>query len=438
VPGALASSIFDLMEKFAEYGFNKSHSAAYALVTYQTAWLKAHYPAPFMAAVLSSDMDNTDKVVNFLDDARALKIDVQRPDVNLGTWMFAALDVRTIRYGLGAIKGVGHGAVEAIVREREATGRFSSLLDLCQRVDPTKLNKRVLEALILSGAMDGLADNRASLMLQLPEVMKAADQRLREREAGQSSLFGFDAGTATDASTAALDLPKAREWPLIQLLNGERETLGHYLSGHPTDAHREVIEQLVTVPIGRLEEIHRPAANPGERRRNEQLVAVGGLIAQQRRRGEQMAFVQLEDASGRIEVSFFREVLSEFAPLLTKDRILIVEGGLSLDEFSGNLVIRARRAWGLDEACERFARQVRVKLNGISADFARQLSAQIKPFTPGPAGLRLCYRNAEAQTELELGDAWRVRASTALVDALRLLPGVKMVELQLGKASGGA
>ena len=438
VPGALASSIFDLMEKFAEYGFNKSHSAAYALVTYQTAWLKAHYPAPFMAAVLSSDMDNTDKVVNFLDDARALKIDVQRPDVNLGTWMFAALDVRTIRYGLGAIKGVGHGAVEAIVREREATDRFSSLLDLCQRVDPTKLNKRVLEALILSGAMDGLADNRASLMLQLPEVMKAADQRLREREAGQSSLFGFDAGTATDASTAALDLPKAREWPLIQLLNGERETLGHYLSGHPTDAHREVIEQLVTVPIGRLEEIHRPAANPGERRRNEQLVAVGGLIAQQRRRGEQMAFVQLEDASGRIEVSFFREVLSEFAPLLTKDRILIVEGGLSLDEFSGNLVIRARRAWGLDEACERFARQVRVKLNGISADFARQLSAQIKPFTPGPAGLRLCYRNAEAQTELELGDAWRVRASTALVDALRLLPGVKMVELQLGKASGGA
>jgi DNA polymerase-3 subunit alpha len=438
VAGSLASAIFDLMEKFAEYGFNKSHSAAYALVTYQTAWLKAHYPAPFMAAVLSSDMDNTDKVVNFLDDARALKLEVQRPDVNLGGWMFAALDVRTIRYGLGAIKGVGHGAVEAIVREREAGGRFASLLDLCQRVDPTRLNKRVLEALILSGAMDGLAANRASLMLQLPEVMKAADQRLREREAGQSSLFGFDAGPAGGASNAALDLPQAPEWSLVQMLNGERETLGHYLSGHPTDAHREVIEQLVTVPIARLEEIQRPAANPGERRRHEQLVAVGGLIAQQRRRGEQMAFVQLEDASGRIEVSFFREVLSEFAPLLTKDRILIVEGALSLDEFSGNLVIRARRAWGLDEACERFARQVRVRLNGIGPDFARQLSAQIKPFTPGPAGLRLSYRNADAQTELELGDAWRVRATTALVDAIRLLPGVKQVELQLGKASGGA
>jgi DNA polymerase-3 subunit alpha len=434
VAPALASSIFDLMEKFAEYGFNKSHSAAYALVTYQTAWLKAHYPAPFMAAVLSSDMDNTDKVVNFLDDARALKLAVSRPDANEGTWMFEALDARTIRYGLGAIKGVGHGAVEALVAERQRGGRFASLLDLCQRVDPTKINKRVLEALILSGALDGLAKNRATLMAQLPEVMKAADQRLKEREAGQVSLFGFDAAPAPGAA-GALDLPEAPEWPLVQLLNGERETLGHYLSGHPTDAHRAVIEQLVTVPIGRLEEIHRPPANPGERRRHEQVVAVGGLIAQQRRRGESMAFVQLEDAGGRIEVSFFREVFNECAPLLTKDAILVVEGGLSLDEFSGNLVVRARRAWTLDEACERFARQVRVRLNGIGPDFARALSAQVKPFVPGPASVRLEYRTADATTEVELGEAWRVRATPALVDALRLLPGVKQVELSLAKAA---
>jgi DNA polymerase-3 subunit alpha len=436
VAASVASAIFDLMEKFAEYGFNKSHSAAYAMVTYQTAWLKAHYPAPFMAAVLSSDMDNTDKVVNFLDDARALKIEVLRPDANVGTWMFEALDVRTIRYGLGAIKGVGHGAVEAIVKSRAEGGPFASLLDLCQRVDATHLNKRVLEALIHAGALDALAANRATLMAQLPEVVKAADQRLRERAAGQSSLFGFDAAPSAGSASAALVLPVVAEWPLMQLLNGERDTLGHYLSGHPTDAHRELIEQLVTVPIGRLEEIHRPAANPGERRRNEQLVAIGGLVAQQRRRGDQMAFVQLEDASGRIEVSFFREVFNEFAPLLTKDRILIVEGGLSLDEFSGNLVVRARRAWGLDEACERFARQVRIKLDGIGADFAQRLSAQIKPFVPGPAALRVEYRSADAQAELELGEAWRVRATPALVDALRLLPGIRQVQMQLGKASG--
>jgi DNA polymerase-3 subunit alpha len=437
VAPALASSIFDLMEKFAEYGFNKSHSAAYALVTYQTAWLKAHYPAPFMAAVLSSDMDNTDKVVNFLDDARALKLAVLRPDANEGTWMFEALDVRTVRYGLGAIKGVGRGAVEAIVAERGRGGRFTSLLDLCQRVDPTRLNKRVLEALVNAGALDGLARNRATLMAQLPEVMKAADQRLKDREAGQSALFGFDPTPAPGAPGGALDLPEVAEWPLAQLLNGERETLGHYLSGHPTDTFRALIEQLVTVPIGRLEEIHRPAANPGERRRNEQLVSVGGLIAQQRRRGDAMAFVQLEDASGRIEVSFFREVLTEFAPLLTKDQIIVVEGGLSLDEFSGNLVVRARRAWSLGEACERFARQVRVRVDGIGVEFARQLSAQVKPYTPGPAGVRLAYRSAAAQAELELGEAWRVRATPALLDAIRLLPGVSQVDVVLAKASGG-
>ena len=221
------------------------------------------------------------------------------------------------------------------------------------------------------------------------------------------------------------------------MLNGERETLGHYLSGHPTDTFRALIEQLVTVPIGRLEEIHRPAANPGERRRNEQLVSVGGLIAQQRRRGDSMAFVQLEDASGRIEVSFFREVLTEFAPLLTKDQIIVVEGGLSLDEFSGNLVVRARRAWSLGEACERFARQVRVRVDGIGVAFARQLSAQVKPYTPGPAGVRLAYRSATAQAELELGEAWRVRATPALLDAIRLLPGVSQVDVVLAKASGG-
>ncbi|MFN9738478.1 MAG: DNA polymerase III subunit alpha [Pseudomonadota bacterium] len=437
VPGQVASSIFDLMEKFAEYGFNKSHSAAYAVVTYQTAWLKAHYPAPFMAAVLSSDMDHTDKVVNLLDDARAMKLDVSRPDVNEGTWMFEALQARTIRYGLGAIKGVGRGAVEALVAERERGGRFASLLDLCQRVDPTRINKRVLEALILSGAADGLAANRATLMAQLPEVMKAADQRLKEREAGQVSLFGFDPAPAPGA-TGALDLPEVDEWPLVQRLNGERETLGHYLSGHPTDAHRAMLEQMITVPIGRLEEIHRPPAHPGERRRHEQAVAIAGLVVQLRRRGDALAFAQLEDASGRIEVSFFREAFHECAPLLTRDAILVVEGGLSLDEFSGNLVVRARRAWTLDEACERFGRQVRVRLDGVGPDFARALSAQVRPFVPGPASVRLHYCNADAIAEIELGEAWRVRATPALVDALRRLPGVRQVDLALARAASGS
>ncbi len=190
IPAKVASPIFDLMEKFADYGFNKSHSAAYALVAYQTAWLKTHYPAEFMAATLSSDMDNTDKVVNFLDDARLIGLKVQSPDVNASDFMFQALDAKSIRYGLGAIKGVGRGACEAIAESRRGQGKFRDLLDFCQRVDSAKLNRRVLEALVHAGALDGLGANRASLMLQLPEVMKATEQFARERDAGQASLFG--------------------------------------------------------------------------------------------------------------------------------------------------------------------------------------------------------------------------------------------------------
>ncbi|HSM11369.1 MAG TPA: DNA polymerase III subunit alpha, partial [Lysobacter sp.] len=214
----VASPIFDLMEKFAEYGFNKSHSAAYALVAYQTAWLKVHYPAEFMAAVLSSDMDNTDKVVGFLDECRVMGLTVLPPDVAASTYMFEATEPNTIRYGLGAVKGVGRGACEAIVEARLA-GPFDDLQDFCKRVDSGKLNKRALEALTQAGALDRLGRNRASLMLQLPEVLKATDQLTREREAGQVSLFG--GGTA--APTLRLELPETDEWPLSQLLNGERD-----------------------------------------------------------------------------------------------------------------------------------------------------------------------------------------------------------------------
>ncbi|MBP6692864.1 MAG: DNA polymerase III subunit alpha, partial [Xanthomonadales bacterium] len=340
VPARLASAIFDLMEKFAEYGFNKSHSAAYALVSYQTAWLKAHYPAEFMAAVLSADMDNTDKVVHLLDDARESGLVVLPPGVNASAYPFEATDAGQIQYGLGAVKGAGRAAVEAIVAERLRGGAYTDLLDFCQRVDATRVNKRVLEALVLSGSMDGLAPNRATLMAQLPEAAKAAEQRLRDREAGQVSLFGeFAPGPV--AAAARIELPVVADWPLMQRLNGERETLGYFLSGHPTDACRDWLAQLSTCRIGQIDEVYRPVqGNPYDRRRNEQVITLAGMVAAQRRRGEQMAFVQLEDAGGRVEVAFFREAYLEFAPLLTRDRMLVVEGALMLDEFSGNLQLR--------------------------------------------------------------------------------------------------
>ncbi|GAP66527.1 DNA-directed DNA polymerase III PolC [Mizugakiibacter sediminis] len=436
IDARLATSIFDLMEKFAEYGFNKSHSAAYALVAYQTAWLKAHYPAEFMAATLSADMDNTDKVVNFLDEAKAIGLGVLPPDVNASATMFEALDANIIRYGLGAIKGVGRGACEAIVQERAAHGPYRDLLDFCRRVDPAKLNKRVLEALILSGALDGLAANRATLMAQLPEAMKAAEQQLRDRVAGQHDMFG-----AASAAPTPIELPTAADWPLEQKLAGERETLGHYLSGHPTDAWRDVLAQLATCPLGEIEQRYqppRPRRDDGDegnrfRRGPETPWIVAGQVVAVRKRGDAMAFVQIEDGSGRIEVSFFREACQEYGPLLTRDALLVIEGGLSIDEFAGGFQLRARRVWSLGEACERHARLLRVTLNGVGPGFAETLKQALAAYRGGQTPLRLAYANTRGRAELELGDAWRVRAQPDLLRALAALPGVLGTELKLAR-----
>ncbi|MET0229523.1 MAG: DNA polymerase III subunit alpha, partial [Rhodanobacteraceae bacterium] len=309
IEARVATSIFDLMEKFAEYGFNKSHSAAYALVAYQTAWLKAHYPAEFMAAVLSADMDNTDKVVNFLGEARTMQLTVQPPDINASNYMFEASDDRTIVYGLGAVKGVGRGAVESIVAARRSGGAFRDMPDFCRRVDAQKINKRVLEALILSGSMDALGPNRASLALQLPEAVRAAEQQARDAEAGQHDMFG----AASAAPVASTPLPTAPEWPIERKLAGERETLGHYLSGHPTDSWKMLIARIATSPIGDIDQHYKPLA-PGERRGrfSDQSYTIAGQVIAIRKRGDTMAFVQVEDWSGRVEVSLFREAAIEF------------------------------------------------------------------------------------------------------------------------------
>ncbi len=434
VAGDKADAIFDLMEKFAGYGFNKSHAAAYALVSYQTAWLKVHYPAEFMAAVLSSDMDNTDKVVNFLDEARAMGLVVRPPDVNASAYPFHAEDDGSIRYGLGAIKGAGRAACESIAGERERNGAYTDLADFCRRVDPTKLNKRVLEALTLSGALDALAPNRASLMVQIPEAMKAAEQQARDAQAGQNDMFGSSAAAPIDVK-----LPVVDDWPLQQMLIGERETLGHYLSGHPTEAWRELFVQLSDAPLGDVAKHFKPPA-PDQRRGRftDQPFTVAGQVVSMRNRGDTMAFVQLEDWSGRIEVSLFREVFVEYRALLTRDAFLVVEGGLSIDEFNGGFQLRARRVSTLDEALARQARLLRVKLNGVDAGFAAKLQQVIAGHRGGKTPLRLSYANKLGRGELELGNAFRVRASADLKRSLEALPGVLSIEMLLSKPSAGS
>ena len=454
--GDKADTIFDLMEKFAGYGFNKSHAAAYALVSYQTAWLKAHYPAEFMAATISADMDNTDKVVTFLNEARALGIAVQPPDVNASVYMFVAVEpdalsdasrlgAHTIQYGLGAIKGVGQGACEAIVAER-SRGPYTDLADFCRRVDPGKLNRRVLEALILSGALDRLAPNRASLILQLPDAIKAAEQHLRDRQSGQNDMFGTamgGTGTGSDAPILKLDLPVAAEWPLEQILQGERDTLGHYLSGHPTDPWKDELAQLSTCPLGEIAERYQPPKprknDDGEanrfRRGPDTPWTVAGMVAAVRKRGDSEAFVRLEDGSGSIEVSFFGELYQQVAPLLTRDEMLIVDGGLRIDDFSGGgFQLRARSACTLADACRRHARLLQLKLNGIQPGFVEQLQQVLAGYRGGHATVMLHgYHNRSAQADLELGEAWRVDAIPALLRAVRALPGVQAAKLRIVK-----
>ncbi|MDE3211036.1 MAG: DNA polymerase III subunit alpha, partial [Pseudomonadota bacterium] len=436
-------SIFDLMEKFAGYGFNKSHAAAYALVSYQTAWLKAHYPAEFMAATVSADMDNTDKAVIFLNEARALDIVVQPPSVNASRYMFVAVEPRVIQYGLGAIKGVGQGACEAIVEERERAGPYTDLADFCRRVDPGKLNRRVLEALILSGALDALAANRASLMLQLPDAIKAAEQHQRDRQSGQNDMFGAAMGAATPV--VRIELPTVAEWPLEQKLQGERDTLGHYLSGHPTDPWKHELGQLSTCPLGEIGDRYqppKPRKNDNDnddgnrfRRGPDAPWTVAGMVTAVRKRGDSDAFVRLEDGSGSIEVSFFGELYQQVAPLLTRDQMLIVEGGLRIDDFSGGgFQLRARGASSLADACRQHARLLQLKLNGVGPDFPARLQHALAGYRGGRASVILHgYRNANAQADIELGEDWRVDAIPELLRAVRALPGVEAARLRIVK-----
>ena len=379
--------------------------------------------------------------MTFIDESKAIGLAVLPPDVNASEFMFVAVEPQVIRYGLGAIKGVGQGACESIVAERGKGGAYKDLADFCRRVDPTKLNRRVLEALIYSGALDALATNRASLMLQLPDAIKAAEQHLRDRQSGQNDMFGAAMGAA--APVLQIALPSAPDWSLEQRLQGERDTLGHYLSGHPVDPWREELAQLATCPLGEIAARYQPPKprknDDGEanrfRRGPDTSWTAAGMVVAVRKRGDSDAFVRLEDGTGSIEVSFFGELYQQAAPLLLRDEILIVEGGLRIDDFSGGgFQLRARSAITLADACRRHARLLQVKLNGIAPGFPEQLRQALAGFRGGRASVSLHgYHNGTAQADLELGEDWRVEAIPDLLRAVRALPGVVAARLRLVK-----
>ena len=422
-----ADEIFDLMEKFAGYGFNKSHAAAYSLVAYQTAWLKKHYPAEFMAATLSSDMDKTEKVVGFLDEARGLGLTVLPPDVNASRFMFEATRPDTIRYGLGAVKGVGQGACEAIVIARTEGGAFGDLLDFCKRVDSSKLNKRALEALVHAGALDALGRNRASLMLQLPEVLKAVDQVARNRQAGIVDMFGNAAG----GDDIDVQLPEAADWPLAQTLQGERDTLGFYLSGHPMDPYANDLRAVIGHDLGELDRLwtSQPA---GERKgwRPETTVVLAGQVVDIRRRGDSQIVVVLEDGRGRIECSAFSDAAAEVSQLLTRDRILVVRGGLREDEFAGGFSLRLRDCWDWNQVCAQHAQRLSIRIDLRVPGALPQLENVLESHA-GATPLLLEATTAAGIGRLTLNGGSGLRVDAALPGLLRSLPGVSTVQLQL-------
>ena len=423
-----ANLIFDQMETFAGYGFNKSHSAAYALIAYQTAWLKAHYPSAFMAAVLSADMDNTDKVDEFIHECRELGLEVLPPDVNRSHHAFTVVDDRTILYGLGALKGVGHAAIDMIEQERGAHGPFTDLSDFCNRIDHHKVNKRALDVLVRSGALDALDPdrNRARMLQELPDALQAAEQYQRDLEAGQVDLFG---GGGEIRAPQLAGHAAVRSWTSLQALQAEKQTLGLYLTGHPVALQAEELARFTTCTLDSLEQRfgQRDGGN-GRNRRGAQAV-LAGLVRDVRRRGNRGGFVAIEDHTGRCEVSVFDEAWTLYADLLNKDEIIVVEAQVAPDRFSSGLRINVQKIMSLGQAKAHFARGVQISLTGPVEGICALLKSTFLPYREGSGQVWLDYRNARARARIELGPDWSVSPCEELVAALGELGAVRDARL---------
>jgi DNA polymerase-3 subunit alpha len=442
VDGRQAADIFDLMEKFAGYGFNKSHSAAYALLSYQTAYLKRHYKAAFMAAVLSADMDHTDKVVGIIHDCRdvpkglpeSLRLEVKPPDVNISSYEFTVDDDRTIRYGLGAVRGVGQGAVDALIAERNARGPFKSLEDLCRRLDLQKLNRRVLEALIRSGSLDCLGENRSTLMHGLPSAMQLGEQNTRAHEAGQNDMFGLASDRATEAPP--LVIARQAEWSDRVRRDGERDTLGLYLTGHPIDPYEGVLPRIVTRRLGDLASEQKPAASGGFSFGKP--VTVAGEISDFKKRGSRV-IMTLDDGTGRLEITLFEETYQQHRSIVTNRALVVIEGMLRFDEFSDGWRIAARKIVELDKAREQHARRIVLRWPqrcDLPASLSR-LENVLAPWRPqGSCAISVEYTTSKVAGVIEFGPQWQVRPTRELIEQLEGLVGSDGVRTLPGSSAG--
>ena len=417
----LAMKIFDLVEKFAGYGFNKSHSAAYALVSYQTLWLKVHYPAEFMAAVMSADMDNTDKIVTLVDECERMGIEILPPDLNAGKYKFTVDSKGRIVYGIGAIKGVGEGPIEAIIEARETQGAFKDLFDFCAKVDIKRVNKRVLEKLVLAGAMDNLGPHRATLMATLPEALAAAGQHAKAESFGQSDMFGLLTTEPEEVQQAFADVP---EWPEKVWLEGEKDTLGLYLTGHPINQYADELRYYTD---GRLVDL-KPT-------NKDQLASAVGLVLGVRvmtnKRGRRWAIVTLDDKSARMDVRFFPDMYEQFESLLETDRILLIKGQVSFDDFSGGNTITARDVMDIVQAREKNARALAINVDTqrLEPKIMSQMQSILQAFNGGSCPVQLAVTHPDVEVTLACGAKWYVTPEDQLLHDLKQCLGDKAVSI---------
>ena len=417
----LAMKIFDLVEKFAGYGFNKSHSAAYALVSYQTLWLKVHYPAEFMAAVMSADMDNTDKIVTLVDEVGRMEMEILPPDLNKGRYKFTVDAEGRIVYGIGAIKGVGEGPIEAIIEARETHGAFTDLFDFCAKVDLKRVNKRVLEKLVLSGAMDNLGPHRAALMATLPEAIAAADQHAKAESFGQSDMFGLLTTEPEQVEQAFADVPK---WPEKVWLEGEKETLGLYLTGHPINQYADEIRNYID---GRLVDL-RPTG------KDQMSTAVGlvlGVRVMTNKKGRRWAIVTLDDKSARMDVRFFPDMYEQFESILESDRILLIKGQVSFDDFSGGNTITARDAMDIVQAREKNARALALQVDTqwCKPEKLASLQSILQSYSGGSCPVQLDILHPDVAVSLKCGAHWYITPEDQLLHELKQCLGEQAVKL---------
>lgn len=417
----VATGIFDLMEKFAGYGFNKSHSVAYALLAYQTAWLKTHYPAAFMAAVFSADMNNTDRVVTLRQELMRMQLTLKPPCVNLSMCKFTVQDARTIVFGLGAIKGVGAYAIDGLCLERQQHGEFTDLFDLCRRVDTRRINKRVIEALICAGAMDGLGATRATLVASIDTALRFSEQYNDQAESGQNDLFGLEALTAaTSGHDAALPYAQAPEWDEQQRLTGEKDTLGFYLHGHPVNRYAH---ELSTLAPNRLDRV-QPGMN----------LRVAGYIEKLRLRTgprNQFAELILDNNTGRMHVTVRNDLYKRHEKLLVEGQLVIIKGEAVADDYyATGLAVNARDIYSLPQLRERFGLlQLDMDRELLSNGALVGLQQILQRHAEGTSRVLVAYNNDQATTSLSLGDSWTVKLSDELLAELEPLLGKDRVKL---------